>query len=62
LPFIINYMLETEADAFLADPVLAETLRKVIEVDYKIDGLNAELVERLEHYQKRYIELRSKVV
>ncbi len=54
-------MIESESDAYLADPVLAETLRKVIEVDYKIDGLNAELVERLEHYQKRYLELRTKV-
>lgn len=42
--------------------MLAETLRKVIEVDFKIDGLNADLVERLEYYQTRYKELCAKVV
>lgn len=43
-------MVDINDEAFLADPVLASTLSEFIEIDFKIDGLNSELVERLQHY------------
>ena len=48
-------------EAFIVDPVLATTLSKLIDVNYKIDGLTKELVERLQHYEQRYKDLKQRI-
>ena len=54
-------MVEKDVDAYLADPFMAEALRQLVEVDHKIEGLNAELVSKLEQYQQRYSELKERI-
>ena len=48
-------------DAYLADPLMAETLRQLLVVNHQIEGLNKEIVDKLESYQERYKELKQRI-
>ena len=50
-----------EVDAYLADPLMAETLRKLLAVDHHIEGLNDQIVGRLEYYQERFKEMKLRI-
>lgn len=50
-----------EVDAYLADPLMAETLRKLLTINHRIEGLNDQLVERLEHYQERFKDIKQRI-
>ena len=50
-----------EVDAYLADPLMAETLRKLLAVDHHIEGLNDQIVGRLEFYQERFKDIKQRV-
>ena len=50
-----------ELDAYLADPLMAETLRKLLAVDHRIEGLNDQIVGRLEYYQERFKDIKQRV-
>ena len=46
---------------YVQDKSLTGALRQVIDADTHIEGLNAQLVERLEHYQENYARLQAKI-
>ena len=50
-----------ELDAYLADPLMAETLRKLFAVYHHIEGLIDQILGRLEYYQERLKDIKHRV-
>ena len=50
-----------EVDAYLADPLMAETLRTLLAIDHHIEGLNDQIVGWLEYHQQRFKDIKHRV-